>query len=107
MEDIIFSRQQFDAIINRLDGLKLDLNYLKRQKELVSETPVARMDRFEILQHFHISRSTLIRWCKKGAIRYEKIGGRVFYDPAGVFEYGKTVKGRETLEDATSSGYRR
>lgn len=89
MEDILFSRQQYSAIISRLEGLKLDLTYLKRQKELAPEVPAVRMDRYEIMQHFHISRSTLIRWCKKGAIPCEKIGGRVFYDPKQIFEYSK------------------
>ena len=92
MEDILFSRQQFTAIITRLDGLKLDLNYLKRQKETLASSQEERLDATEVMCRFHISKSTLLRWCKKGEIPFERIGGRMFFDAKRVFEFAKKGK---------------
>lgn len=91
MDDILFSRQQYTAIISRLDGLKLDLTYLKRQKESLHAMEKLRMDTTEIMEQFHISMSTLLRWRKKGLIPYEKIGGRVFYNPKKMYDFAQTL----------------
>ena len=94
MQDILFSRQQFDAIISRLEGLKLDMIYLKRQKEIQGTPPQSeRLDAAEVMCRFHISKSTLLRWCKKGEIPFERIGGRVFFEAERVFDFARKMEG--------------
>lgn len=91
MEDILFSRQQYDAIITRLEGLKLDIELLRRQQQPAPLERLERMDTSEVLQLFQISPRTILRWRKSGAIPYEKVGGRVYYDPKKLFDYATRV----------------
>ena len=55
------------------------------------------MDSHDVMQLLHISRSALYHWRKKGWIAYSKIGQRLYFDAADIYQMlneRKQKKGR-------------
>lgn len=50
------------------------------------------MDSHDVLALLHISRSTLYQWRKKGWIAYSKIGGRIYFEAADIYQALKERK---------------
>lgn len=92
MDDILFSIPQYRAIISRLEGLKLDIECLRRQRITIPPHKLNRIDTSEVQRLFQISQRTVLRWRKAGAIPYEKVGRRIYYDPKLLFEYAQKLK---------------
>jgi hypothetical protein len=92
MDDLLFSRPQYNAIISRLEGLKLDIELLYRQRVTIPPHKLDRIDSLEVQRIFQISPRTILRWRKLGEIPYERVGRRIYYDPKLLFEYAQKLK---------------
>ena len=44
------------------------------------------MDSYEVQQLLHICRGTLYNWRKKGLIAFSKVGGRIYFEVADVYQ---------------------
>ena len=82
MEQILYSRQQYDATITRLDKInsKQDeiLSILKVLK-LNTALPPEYMEGSDITRQFHISKRTLARWRKEGRVRCHAVGNFFYF----------------------------
>ena len=76
MQDLIFSRQQWDALISRLDEIRNKLAVLK-PKEPVSQ---GCMEAHDIMRQYHISKRTLERWRQSGRVPFHKVGNFVYFN---------------------------
>ena len=76
MEDIFFSRQQFDALMNRLDDIRNNVSGLKLKTQEVPEY----IEAHDIIRLYHISKRTLERWRQIGRIPFNKVGNFFYYN---------------------------
>ena len=76
MEDLIFSRQQFDALISRLDEILKKLAVFK-QKE---NTSPGCMEAHDVMIKYHMSKRTLERWRQEGRVPFHKVGNFIYFN---------------------------
>jgi len=76
MEDIFFSRQQFNALVNRLEDIRNNVSGLKLKTQ---DTP-EYIEAHDIIRLYHISKRTLERWRQFGRIPFNKVGNFFYYN---------------------------
>jgi hypothetical protein len=75
MQDLIFSRQQWDALISRLDEIRNKLAVLKPKEPVIEGC----MEAHDVTRVYHISRRTLDRWRQTGRVPFHKVGNFVYF----------------------------
>jgi len=75
MQDILFSRKQYQAVVTRLDEMKDDVTSIK----LKSNKEKEYLDNFDLMQLLHVSYRTVQRWRRSGNLPYRKIGKKFYY----------------------------
>lgn len=75
MKEVLFSPQQYQAVLERLDEITKDVTLIK-DKTLPEAGYIDNHDLMILLQ---ITPRTLQRWRKNGLIPYRKLGSRFFY----------------------------
>ena len=76
MDEILFSRQQFNALINRLEDIRNNVSGLKLKAQ---DTP-EYIEAHDIIRLYHISKRTLERWRQTGRIPFNKVGNFFYYN---------------------------
>lgn len=76
MHDILLSRQQFDALIVRLDDIREYLSVLRPKAPITTGC----MEGHDITRQYHISKRTLERWRQSGRVPFHKIGNFFYYN---------------------------
>jgi hypothetical protein len=75
MQDIIFSRQQWDALISRLDEIRNKLAVLKPKEPDVQGC----MEAHDVMRKYHMSKRTLERWRQTGRLPFHKVGNFFYF----------------------------
>lgn len=94
MEDIIFSRQQFSALINRLEGIRNDVSALK----IKAPDAPAYIEAHDIIRLYHISKRTLERWRQIGRIPFNKVGNFFYYNTEDILGQIRLKESRSALD---------
>lgn len=76
MEDILFSRQQFNALISRLDDIRNNVSVFKQK----ANPGTGCMEAHDIIRQFNISKRTLERWRQTGRVPFHKVGNFFYFN---------------------------
>jgi hypothetical protein len=76
MNEIFISRQQFDALISRVEEIRDHLPALKPAAPLTE----SYLEAHDITRLYHISTRTLERWRQQGRLPYHKIGNFIYFN---------------------------
>ncbi len=100
MEDILLSKQQYKAVISRLDEISGNLITLKHHTNGVA----GYLDNTDMLKLFQISSRTAQRWRKNGRLPYSKFGKKLYYKADIILERIKIRPERPLAEDQSPPG---
>jgi len=95
MQDIIFSRQQYFALITRLEEIWKKVSGFK----VMAQTGHLYLDAHDVITMFPISLRTLERWRQKGLIPFYKTGNSIFYLAEDILAKAK-YKGKHYIPQA-------
>jgi len=76
MEDILLSPKQYQALVQRLDGINSDLASIKYK----TSPEMAFIDTFNLAKLLGVTSRTIQRWRKDGRLPYQRLGTKVFYN---------------------------
>jgi len=81
-----------EAAIEKMDATALQNNLPGKERLQQS-----LMDSYEVQQLLHICRGTLYNWRTKGLIAFSKVGGRVYFEVADVYQMLKERKQKKGM----------
>ncbi|MEN2435801.1 helix-turn-helix domain-containing protein [Weeksellaceae bacterium A-14] len=73
MEAIILSKEQFDALMSKIDQIERKLNQKNLPKQEVF------LDNDELIKMLKISRRTAQTWRDEGKISFSQVGNKIYY----------------------------
>ena len=73
METIILSKEQFDAIMSKIDDIQNKINSKNQPKQEVF------LDNEEFIKMLKISRRTAQTWRDEGKISFSQVGNKIYY----------------------------
>ena len=73
METIILSKEQFDAIMSKIDDIHHKINSKNQPKQEVF------LDNEEFIKMLKISRRTAQTWRDEGKISFSQVGNKIYY----------------------------
>ena len=93
MEAIILSKEQFDALMSKIDDIHHKINSKNLPKQEVF------LDNEEFIKMLKISRRTAQTWRDEGKISFSQVGNKIYYKLSDVEKlltehYNKSFKGR-------------
>ncbi|NWJ51194.1 MAG: helix-turn-helix domain-containing protein [Bacteroidetes bacterium] len=75
MEEILLSKQQYQAVIKRLDEITGNIITLKQRSRIED----GYIDNVDMLRLFQISGRTAQRWRSSGRLPYTRFGKKLYY----------------------------
>ena len=93
MEAIILSKEQFDALMSKIEDIHHKINSKNLPKQEVF------LDNEEFIKMLKISRRTAQTWRDEGKISFSQVGNKIYYKLSDVEKlltehYNKSFKGR-------------
>lgn len=82
MEDILLSKQQFQALVKRLDEITGNLITIKQRTHIED----GYIDNNDMLKLFQISSRTAQRWRNSGRLPYTRFGKKLYYKADVILE---------------------
>ena len=73
MEAIILSKEQFDALVSKIDDIHHKINAKNQPKEEVF------LDNEEFIKKLKISRRTAQTWRDEGKVSFSQVGNKIYY----------------------------
>ena len=73
MEAIILSKEQFDALMSKIDDIHHKINSKNQPKQEVF------LDNEELIKMLKISRRTAQTWRDEGKISFSQVGNKIYY----------------------------
>ena len=95
MQDILLSKKQYDAILERLNNINEDVTSIK----LMAGPETGYFDNWDLMNLLQVSVRTMQRWRKNGQLPFTKIGKRYYYKAETILQNFK-VKIDEPAEEA-------
>lgn len=96
MNEILLSKQQYQAMIQRLDLITGKLVTLKHK----SNIEAGYIDNADMVKLFQITPRTATRWRKRGRLPYCKVGQKIYYKADVILE---RIRIRPNLPGETES----
>jgi len=75
MEDLLLSRKQYNALIDRLNEINKDMNLLK----VKPDPETGYINNSDLLTMLQVSAKTAYRWRKSGRLPYIKVENKLYY----------------------------
>ena len=93
MEAIILSKEQFDALMSKIDDIHHKINTKNQPKQDVF------LDNEEFIKMMKISRRTAQTWRDEGKVSFSQVGNKIYYKLSDVEKllqehYNKSFKGK-------------